>query len=252
MGRSRLLTENGGLAAAGHLPPVKLVPCRRAEVVDAFGSPGCAETIPGRTPCLRLFVSWSGCRAGKVAGILGHYLERILPGARVFVSSKDIASGALWSHELIDALGGSDVTLVLLTRENLDSSWLAYEAGGSRLAVPVLLGDLEQREVTGPLSLHQSRAFTRADLVRLSVDLARLDIRGGSGWDHATFDDDAVARRVNEYWPKLREEYARALGHKRVGVLSTADLRRRADRGELSAEDKARLAEFDGVVARYL
>ncbi|HEV3375834.1 MAG TPA: TIR domain-containing protein, partial [Thermoleophilaceae bacterium] len=133
-----------------------------------------------------LFVCWSGDRSRAAAGVLTERLPAIVPGLTCVMSTQ-IDSGSLWSAELQRRLDSADAGLVCLTREAVGSPWLHYEAGMLSTAVgrergePRLftyLLDLEQQELSSPLSAYQSAAATRDGTAQLVDSLLRF--AGGS------------------------------------------------------------------------
>ena len=71
----------------------------------------------------------------------------------VWVSSEDIHLGQHWRESLRDALETSNYAVLCVTPQNVDSPWIAMEAGAIAMksgqgffAVPVLFG-LEERDL---------------------------------------------------------------------------------------------------------
>lgn len=81
---------------------------------------------------MKLFISWSGKRSGKVAKAFKDYLPKIIKNLEkddIFLSLSDLKSGDIWFSEIQENLRKCDTVLVLLTEENIDSKWLLFEAG---------------------------------------------------------------------------------------------------------------------------
>ena len=101
--------------------------------------------------------------------------------------STEIESGSLWSDELRRRLDSANAGLVCLTPEAVTSPWLHYEAGMLSTAVWTERGeprfftyllDLEQRELSGPLSAYQAAPATHDGTAQLVDSLRRF--AGGS------------------------------------------------------------------------
>ena len=108
------------------------------------------------------------------------------PGSRAFVTTTDVDKGARWQGEISDELSKSNYGIVCLTRENLSSMWLAFEAGAlskhleGRVAT-VLFG-LRHSDVHPPLSMFQGTLFDEADFRKLidNMDAATVEQHRGS------------------------------------------------------------------------
>jgi len=84
----------------------------------------------------------------------------------------DIEKGEKWDVDLSKELQTSSFGIIVLTRQNLNSQWILYEAGAiskdtdkARLC-PVLF-DVEPTDVHGPLARFQATRFSRDDMHRL-------------------------------------------------------------------------------------
>jgi hypothetical protein len=94
---------------------------------------------------MKVFISWSGDTSHALALALHDWLPDVLQSVEPWVSSEDIAKGAFWSTELVEALQQAHFGLCCLTPDNVSSPWMAFEAGAmiqrqSRARVsPVLL-----------------------------------------------------------------------------------------------------------------
>ena len=84
---------------------------------------------------MHIFLSWSGQRSKAVAAALRSWLPLVLPAVEPWMSEEDIQAGRRWGAEIAAALDRSSFGIIVLTAENLDASWLMFEAG----AVPTHL-----------------------------------------------------------------------------------------------------------------
>jgi hypothetical protein len=107
---------------------------------------------------MKIFLSWSEERSRSVALAFKSWIEGVLQCVEPWMSP-DIDKGANWPAELSKLLETTFVGLVFLTRDNLSSPWLHFEAGALaniRSGRPcVVLLDVSPVDVKGPLSLYQ-------------------------------------------------------------------------------------------------
>jgi hypothetical protein len=124
---------------------------------------------------MKLFLSWSGDTSKQVAHELRDWIPLILQNVRPFLSPADIEKGGKWQSEISKELNESNFGLICLTRENLKSQWLAFEAGAlskniDGKAATLLLG-INHSDVQFPLSMFQGSLFTKDDVLKLLKDI---------------------------------------------------------------------------------
>lgn len=76
-----------------------------------------------------VFISWSGDRSRIVAEGLRDWIPQVIQIANPWMSKEDINKGTRWLIELSKELEKTNIGIFCLTRENLKSSWLLFEAG---------------------------------------------------------------------------------------------------------------------------
>jgi len=79
-----------------------------------------------------LFISWSGPKSKEIAKLLKTIFENnIFPqtGLSCFVSDVDIASGSDWWEKIKSELTNCQLGILCVTKENLKSPWIYFEAG---------------------------------------------------------------------------------------------------------------------------
>jgi len=111
---------------------------------------------------MKIFVGWSGERSEALAQALRDWLPLVLHYAAPWLSETDVAAGQRWADAIAKELEASNFGIICVTRENLASPWIVFEAGslakslqGSRV-IPLLL-DLEFSEIGGPLAQFQAK-----------------------------------------------------------------------------------------------
>jgi hypothetical protein len=113
-----------------------------------------------------------------VAEVLKATLPEILNGIECFVSSRDISKGDRPLNVIADNLDQADFGLIVVTPENVESSWINFEAGAlgkglnGRVA-PVLVG-LRKADVAGPLAQFQMTELEdKEDVWKLVSDMSQ-------------------------------------------------------------------------------
>jgi len=126
----------------------------------------------------------------------------VLQGVEPYMSSESIEKGARWSSHIGKELEEARFGLVILTKENLSSRWLHFEAGAvaksvdeSRLA-PLLFG-LRPADVLQPLSQFQITTFAKDDVLKLlrSANVAS---------DGALMPDARLVALFDKLWSDLK------------------------------------------------
>jgi hypothetical protein len=117
-----------------------------------------------RSNLMKVFISWSGSKSQKMAEQLRKWLPYIIQPVKPFLSSGDIRKGARWSDVLSQELKDTRYGIICITRQNIISPWLNFEAGAlSKLigqsCVSPLLFDVEPSKLQGPLSQFQATVF---------------------------------------------------------------------------------------------
>lgn len=151
----------------------------------------------------RLFISWSREQASTIAPIIKTFCQDVLGLEDIFLS-KEIDSGRRWSDEIAEALESCNAGLIIVTAENKTAPWLNFEAGAisKRVAdsnVVPLLWNISVGEIADtPLNQFQSKSFSKADLLFVMQNLAKL-------WGLPA---ESITRRFEAMWPALDERLA--------------------------------------------
>lgn len=121
-----------------------------------------------------VFLSWSGKRSRQLAECLREWLPNVIHGLEPFLS-EEIEKGERWEGSLRERLQKSTFGILCLTRDNLGSQSILFEAGalsnslGQRVC-PFLIG-VEVTELTWPL-----RSFQHCTPEKRSVQALVLSI----------------------------------------------------------------------------
>lgn len=121
---------------------------------------------------MKVLLSWSGSQSRLIAEALRVWLEDVVQALEPWVSTVDISAGATWHSELSSTLDACSFGVLCLTKSNLSSKWLLFEAGAVSRAVtksrvvPYLLG-VSPDDLDGPLSHFQASVADREGTWRL-------------------------------------------------------------------------------------
>jgi hypothetical protein len=126
---------------------------------------------------MKVFLSWSGPRSRAVASALNEWLPLVIQTIEPWFSP-ETEKGARWASEIAGSLEETDFGIICITRENLDSNWLHFEAGAlskrSESRACTLLLDLSPADVPPPLGQFQHTEAKRDDVRRLLGTLSAL------------------------------------------------------------------------------
>lgn len=169
---------------------------------------------------MRLFISWSGDLSHQIAECLFDWLPMVLQGVEPYMSSESIEKGARWSTHLGKELEEARFGVVVLTRENLQSPWLHFEAGAvaksvdeARLAP--LLFSLRPGDILQLLSQFQVTVFDQDDMRKL---LKSANLAG----EMALMPEHRLLVLFEKLWPDLRQKIDSILATYKTDTLSSS------------------------------
>lgn len=155
---------------------------------------------------MRVFLSWSGNTSKAVAEELQKWLPQVIQAVDPWISV-DIEKGSRWSSEISSELEKSKVSIICLTRDNLNEAWILYEAGAlsknTADSLCTFLLDLKHTDVTGPLAQFQHTQFNKDDVRKLlrKINKAVYDV------GERSLGDKELDDIFNEFhWPKLEKK----------------------------------------------
>lgn len=120
----------------------------------------------------KVFISWSGDLSRKLAEVIRDWIPSVLQNVSPYFTPSDIEKGSRWSSEIASELEKSKVGIICITRFNLNSSWILFEAGALSKSLqktnvcPILFG-LSNTDVEGPLKQFQTTTFEKNDFSKL-------------------------------------------------------------------------------------
>lgn len=205
---------------------------------------------------MKVFITWGGSLSHAVAEAVHEWLPSVIQTVKPFLSSEDIRKGQRWGAEVASQLDSTAFGLVCLTRDNLNTGWLNFEAGAIVRSpsghLATLLVDLSVSDVTGPLSQFQSTPIDSEDeMLKLVVD---INTAAGT-----PVEVGALRKQFARVWPELELRVAAAIskaGDKPRNVVSpltkteqmleellklTRDLQRNSAGGQISKRSRRRI-----------
>jgi TIR domain-containing protein len=149
---------------------------------------------------MKIFISWSGKKSRAFAELLKPWLEQVLPGTDVWLSSEDIDKGTIWFSEIIDELKQCNCGIVCITRDNYLAPWIHFEAGGmisglGKARIATLLLDIGFGELQQPLSQFNGLRPDREGLYHLVKSFNKLSDR--------PIKEHVLDKTFEKFWPEL-------------------------------------------------
>jgi hypothetical protein len=151
---------------------------------------------------MKVFISWSGDRSHALAKVLHDRLPLILHYVEPWLSKSDIAAGERWADEIGKQLQASNFGILCITRENVESPWVLFEAGAlskslqESKVIPLLL-DLDLKDLKGPLTLFQA---TKADAAGIGEVLRSINKASDS-----LVPESRMKELFEMAWPKIEK-----------------------------------------------
>ncbi len=195
---------------------------------------------------MKVFISWSGDLSGSVAQALREWLPNVIQAIEPWMSTEDIGKGARWSAEIAAELNDTKVGILCVTRDNLESPWLNFEAGALSKTIdrtfvcPYLVG-LKPSDLRGPLVQFQATEATQPDTRKLVGTLNR-----------ALGDDALTENQVDKAFSFLWPELEKALGDLKKRVVPSKPDRPQKEILEEILETVRELTRRYSVDSRHL
>ena len=158
---------------------------------------------------MKLFLSWSG----KLSKDIGEEFRKWIPGViqtvKPYFTPDDVEKGTRWANEISKELESSQMGILILTRENLDSMWIMFESGAlskqmdkSRIC-PILFG-IENTDLQGPLVQFQATNFNESDIQKL-IEMIN------SCCEENKLEENVLEEVFNLWWPRLETEISKIM-----------------------------------------
>lgn len=118
------------------------------------------------------------------------------------MSQSDVEAGERWASEVGKELQASNYGIICITRENISSPWILFEAGAlaksieeSRV-IPLLL-DLEFKEISGPLAQFQAKKVEKSHLAEIVSSVNKLDSQ--------SLPESRLNELFDSLWPRFEQ-----------------------------------------------
>ncbi|CAM2185812.1 TIR domain-containing protein [Burkholderia orbicola] len=121
---------------------------------------------------MKVFISWSGTQSKKLGEAIRDWLPGVIQSVTPYFTPADIEKGTRWSAEIAKELEGSQIGIICVTRDNLHSDWILFEAGALSKSLaqshvcPILFG-ITNTDLAGPLKQFQTTQFEKSDFHKL-------------------------------------------------------------------------------------
>jgi hypothetical protein len=158
---------------------------------------------------MKVFISWSGPHSKKLAEALRDWLPGVIQLVTPYFTPSDIEKGASWSTDISKELSDSKIGILCITRENIHSDWILFEAGALSKSMekshvcPILFG-ITNTDLAGPLKQFQTTEFEKKDMHRLM------------GVINSSLGDQKLPQKTldnvfDKWWPDLAEKINKIL-----------------------------------------
>lgn len=174
---------------------------------------------------MRIFISWSGDLSKNIAEIFRQWIPGVIQAAKPYYSPDDITKGTRWSSEISKELDASKIGIICLTKDNLNSSWIMFEAGAlsknieKSKVVPLLFG-IDPSDIQGPLVQFQAAKFSKSEMKKV-VKMINSEL------GESALSVDVIDSVFDMWWPKLETQIKEA--EEKAKVNNNKDLRSERD-----------------------
>ena len=182
---------------------------------------------------MKVFLGWSGGTSHRVALTLHGWLPNVIQAIKPYISSEDIAKGARWANEIANELESSKYGIISVTKENVSSPWINFEAGAlsreiEKSFVTPFLFDLRPAEVQGPLAQFQHTIWVKEDVLKL------LSTINSKQEPQLQLAKDSLGAAFEVWWPRLNDELEKLKND--VTSASSKPAPPKPDQGEIMEE----------------
>lgn len=160
-------------------------------------------SIRGRKS-MKVFISWSGTKSQGVAKVLKQWIPCVIQSVEPYFSSADIDKGARWSTDIAKELQDASFGILCVTKDNLSSSWLNFEAGAlsksiEQSKVCPFLVDLKPSDIqNSPILQFQMASATKDDVLKLFKSI-------NSNLGDYKLNEEVLSTTFDTFWPKIEE-----------------------------------------------
>ena len=154
---------------------------------------------------MKVFISWSGERSQILAQALREWLPLVLHFVEPWLSKSDIDAGERWALEIAKELEANHCGIICITRENVSSPWILFEAGALAKSmqqgrVIPLLFNIEFGDITGPLAQFQAKKVDKSGIDELIGSINKMS--------EQAVPDSRLTQLFDMAWPRLEIKIA--------------------------------------------
>jgi TIR domain len=158
---------------------------------------------------MKVFISWSGDLSKSIAEVFKQWIPAVIQAAKPYYSPDDITKGTRWSTEISKELDESKLGIICLTKDNLHSPWIMFEAGSlskniDQSKVCPILFDIEPSDVEGPLVQFQAAKFSQEEIKRV-VKMINSEL------GDLALSNDVLDNVFNMWWADLNSKITEVL-----------------------------------------
>ncbi len=152
-----------------------------------------------------VFISWSGERSRCAAEALRTWLPKVINAIKPWLSVTDVEKGSRWSTDIASRLEQSKLGIICLTKGNLHSDWILFEAGAlsktlQNTYVCPLLFELQPADVKGPLAQFQATRAIKEEIRKLLQTI-------NSAIGDQSLSEAHLSEAFDVWWPKLERQF---------------------------------------------
>jgi hypothetical protein len=132
-------------------------------------------------------------------------MQCVLQAVDPWLSTKDIDKGSLWFSEITSQLSNTQNGVVCLSKSNLNSPWILFEAGAlakglSSSRVYTFLIDLSPNEVKDPLAQFNHTIPNRESVFQLIRSI-------NNSLGEQALRENIIANVFETYWPQFEKDF---------------------------------------------
>ncbi|MHB8317132.1 MAG: toll/interleukin-1 receptor domain-containing protein [Acidithiobacillus ferrivorans] len=149
---------------------------------------------------MKIFISWSGELSKQLGEAIKDWIPSVIQSVDPYFTPSDIDKGSRWSVDIANELESSKVGIICLTKDNLESGWVLFEAGAlsrqleKSYVCPILFG-ITNTDVSGPLKQFQTTEFEKHDMLKLLNTINQLT--------DAKLPQKNLETTFEKWWPDL-------------------------------------------------
>lgn len=151
---------------------------------------------------MKVFISWSGELSRQLANEFSDWIPTVLQTVETYFTPKDIDKGSRWFPDISKELEKSDYGILCVTKENLKSPWMIFEAGAlskqiEESRVCPILFDIRTSDLPPVLAQFQAvTKFEKEEMKSLMKTLNKLN-------EKTKLEPKPFEMTFETFWPKL-------------------------------------------------